>query len=244
LRNILKGKEAAILGSGPSLDENLPLLKDYKGVVFSGNSTINPCIIRGRVPDWTVVLDADAYVPNQFSELPGLKELNVLLPTYVEPTLPEMFDSNRTWWFNVYHDRHWLMRYGSHYMYPEIDGLLSSGCVPGAMIRLAWHMGIRKIYLLGCDFGYPGGRERCTRYKKIEGEWMDVGHDLFCDDNSPREEVNGILTTVKLRVAHAGVVNIIQHLPDLEAVDCSKGVMSEFQKMEFKEVVNGRRGKG
>jgi len=239
LRNLYKGSEAAILGSGPSLDANLPFLKDFKGIVFAGNSTINPCMIKGRTPDWTMVLDADPYVPNQFRGLPDLDKIKIILPTYCEPTLPSLFDPDLTWWCNVYSD-HWLLKHGAHYIYPEVDGLVSPGCVPGAMIRMAYYMGIRKVYLLGLDFGYPGGRERCTTYRNLDGEWVDVGHDPFCDDKSPREEVNGVLTTVKLKVSHVSIVAVIKHLPGMEAIDCSAGIMTEFKKMDFREAVDGK----
>ncbi len=238
ITNIHWGREAAILASGPSLDESIKHLKNFKGIIFAGNSTANPCIANGITPDWVFMLDADEYVPNQFEGVETDK-LKAFLPTYIHPSVPKLFKPELTWWFNVYDYNHWMTDQGLKLMFPKIDGLLAASCCPGGMIRLAHLMGIRKVYLLGFDFGFPGGKERCTVYERFNGIWESNGTDPFCADKSAREEINGIETTLKLKVAHSAIVNIIKGLPDMEAIDCSSGIMTEFPKKNFREVVNG-----
>ncbi len=238
LKNIHWGKEAAILFSGPSLDDYLPYLSRFKGIIFSGASTLNPCIANGINPDWTMIIDADEYVPKQFDGL-DVSNLKTVLSSVIYPGVPKLLKQELIWWFNPYDPRHWFLSKGLHYIFPSLPGLLSASCVPGAMIRLAFLMGIRKMYLLGADFGFPGGRERCSIWKKENDKWVKGPHDPFCNDKSPREIYQGIETTMKLRISHHVILSIVKELLGLEVVDCSKGIMNEFPQKEFREVVNG-----
>lgn len=236
LRNIHEGEEAVILGSGPSLDESIQYLKKFKGCVFATNSTANPCIANGVIPDWTVILDADAYVATQLKDI-DLNKLKVILATYSHPSLVKLLLPKLTWWFNIFDDRHWFLYGGLHILFPNIDGLLASTCGAGAACRLAWLMGIKKMYLLGFDFCYPKGLNRCTSYVKEKGAWVKAGQDIYCLDRSPMKVIRGKKTSEKLEVTHAAVTHMIKILPGLEAIDCSKGIMYGFQKMDFKKVV-------
>ncbi len=241
LKNIYWGKDAAILASGPSLDDSIQWIKDFKGIVFAGNSTVNPCVANGRWPEWVTILDADKYIPTQFEWFTEeeKQKFKVILPTTVHPTVPKMFNQKLIWWFNIYNSDHWFFRSCLHYLYPDIGGLFASSCNPGAMIRLAHWMGIRKIYLLGMDNSFPGGKERCSIYDREGTGWTKTLHDSFCNDNSKRYIVNGIETTIKLKLSHMAIISIIKELPEIEAIDCSNGIMTEFPKMNFKEVVYG-----
>ncbi len=241
LKNIHWGRDAAILASGPSLDNDLPHLKKFKGIIFAGNSTLNPCVANGVIPDWFMVLDADPQVTDQVREV-DCKEIKALLPVYVYYSMAELFDPDLTWWFNVYDHRHWFMKHGLHFMYPAVDGLLASGCNPAGMIRMAYHMGIRKIYLLGGDCGFTGGRERCSIYHRQNGSWIKGTHDSYCVDKSQRDQTTKIETTLKLKVAHATITQIATGLPGLQMFDCSQGLLTAFPKINFAEVVNGRSG--
>ncbi len=241
LKNIHWGKEAAILASGPSLDDSIQWIKDFKGIVFAGNSTINPCVANGRWPEWVVALDADEYVPIQFEWFSDneKQKFKVIIPTTIHPSVSRMFNPELIWWFNIYNHDHWFFRNCLHYLYPGIGGLLASSCNPGMMIRLAYWMGIRKIYLLGADFGFPGGKERCSIYDREGADWIRTSHDSFCNDKSERYMFSGIETTKRMKFYHSSIVSIIKDLPEMVAIDCSNGIMTEFPKMNFKEVVYG-----
>ncbi len=241
LKNIHWGKEAVILASGPSLDDSIQWIKDFKGIVFAGNSTVNPCVANGRWPEWVVILDADEYIPTQFEwfSKEEKQKFKVLLPTHIHPSVPKMLNPELLWWFNIYNPDHWFFRNCLHYLYPGIGGLFASSCNPGAMIRLAHWMGIRKIYLLGTDHGFPEGKERCSIYDREGAGWVRTSHDSYCNDRSERYTVSGIETTLKLEFCCNSIVGIIKNLPDMIAIDCSNGIMTEFPKMNFKEVVYG-----
>lgn len=236
LRNIYAGEEAVILASGPSLDETIPYLKKFKGRIFATNSTVNPCIANGIIPDWTVNLDADRYVAEQFKDLPTQK-MKILLATYCHSSMIRLFSPLLTWWFVIFDDRHWFLYGGQHILFPSIDGLLGSTCASGAACRLAWLMGIKRVYLLGFDFSYPKGRNRCSYYIKKEEGWVPNGMDEYCIDRSPVKIVRGKRTSEKLEVTHAAVTHMIKTLPGIEFIDCSKGIMYGFQKMDFRKVV-------
>ena len=239
LRNIHEGEEAVILASGPSLDENISYLKKFKGRIFATNSTINPCIANGVTPDWVVNLDADKYVAEQFKDL-DTKKMKVILATYCHSSLIKLFSPNLIWWFVIFDDRHWFLYGGQHILFPNIDGLLGSTCSPGAACRLAWLMGIKKMYLLGFDFSYPKGKNRCTYYVKEKGAWIANGMDQYALDRSPTKIVRGKKTSIKLEVTHAAVTNMIKRLSGIEIIDCSKGIMYGFQKMDFRKVVESQ----
>ncbi len=239
LRNIHEGEEAVILASGPSLDETIPYLKKFKGRIFATNSTVNPCIANGVTPDWVVNLDADKYVANQFKDI-NTGKLKVILATYCHSSLIKLFSPNLIWWFVIFDDRHWFLYGGQHILFPSIDGLLASTCASGAACRLAWLMGIKKMYLLGFDFSYPKGKNRCIHYIKEKGIWTPNGIDEYCLDRSEQKIVRGKKTSVKLEVTHAAISKMIKSLPGIEVIDCSKGIMYGFQKMDFRKVVESQ----
>jgi hypothetical protein len=236
LRHIHYGEEAIITASGPSLDDCLPYMKDFKGRIFATNSTANPLIANGINPDWTVILDADTYVANQFKDL-NTKRMKMILATYSAANAIKLFSIHLCWWFNIFDDRHWFLKEGLHIAFPTIDGLLASTCASGAAARLACTMGISKMYLVGFDFGFPGGRHRCTNYKKIAYAWIPDGIDQYCIDRSEEKEIEGIKTTIKLQVAHAAISHMIHSLGGIEVINCSKGLSMGFPRMEFKDAI-------
>jgi hypothetical protein len=242
LKNIHWGKEAAILASGPSLDESIQYLKKFRGLIFAGNSTINPCIGNGIMPDWVHILDADEMVPKQFMGI-DCSNFKAIIPTYIHPDSVALFNPDLVWWMNIFDHRHWLTKNGLHDLFPNVDALLASSTCPTAMIRLAYWMGIRKMYVLGADFGFPNGQRRCSIYMRENGSWLKAGQDEWAMDKGAIEIINGIETTMKLRVSHRAFAESCKLLPGLELIDCSKGIMNEFPKIDFKEVVNGSVGK-
>lgn len=236
LRHVHYGEEAIITASGPSLDDCLPYMKDFKGRIFATNSTVNPLVANGITPDWTVIMDADPYVADQFKDV-DTKILRMLLATYSSAKAIKLFSPHLCWWFNVFDDRHWFLTEGLHFAFPSIDGLLASTCASGGAARLAWNMGIKKIYLVGFDFACPGGKNRCTHYKKEKYAWVPNGMDAYCIDRSPEKEIQGLKTTEKLEVTHAAVTYMIHDLKGIEVVDCSKGLSTGFPRMEFKDAI-------
>ena len=50
---------AIILGSGPSLDDTVPYLKDWKGAILCSTSQLAVCEANGIIPTYVVLIDAD-----------------------------------------------------------------------------------------------------------------------------------------------------------------------------------------
>lgn len=51
-------KPAIVLGSGVSLDDALPLLRDWEGILVAGASQAATCVYHGRQPDYIVAYDS------------------------------------------------------------------------------------------------------------------------------------------------------------------------------------------
>ena len=116
----------------------------------------------------------------------------------------------------------------------------NSGCTSNNAIQLAHFLGYDPLFLIGVDFGYPEGKERCIRWVLVDGEWENIGADSY-SDRSLHKADNGVLTTEE-QIEYKSAMMAVYKWDKPQLFDCSEGIITELPKLNFEEVVkkNGR----
>lgn len=247
---------AVIVGSGPSLDETAPLLGKWKGAVFTSGSNALVATRWGHQPEYICVFDAgDTMYPKMF----GYDWEGTTL--FCNPSISPLILKNWKWKKYYYLMRHagvqWFdeilpLAFGDFMRFPFQAppciriGISNAGCTANNAIQIAHYMGYDPLFLIGVDYGYPNDkdgkpRERCTRWIKEYGKWKDVGMEETHDRKMHMSE-NGILTTEE-QIEYKNALMAVYKLDKPQLFDCSRGIITELHKLDFKEVVeNGGKG--
>ncbi len=256
LRNLprLNGEPVICLGSGPSLEDVLPILKDWKGKIACSTSHISMLEYMGIEPNYIFLIDADPSMEFLVRDYVR-KDTNSILITH--PQIPReiieawpddkvaffrMFDPGDTFsreyvpmmfgWMNQ--EKNWHI--GSY--------ILNSGNVVNAMVPALQALGAGVIFLCGYDLGYP----------EINGEPIYRSSTWFRKDNKweytppsslPSQQVrpikyersnNGILCD-ELCFFYKISFIILYGLGAVPVLSCSKGILSEIPYVDPKEVI-------
>lgn len=173
---------AIILGSGPGLDEALPMLKDWKGGLICSTSHTNTLAYHGVRPTHIIYSDVrcrweeiDGVPPNWWEEAQNTAQ--VIYPG----THPDVIAKwpQRTYYYlprdpaiPLYWDI-WPKAYDFIKM-----ALLPFACSPAAELGIGRAIGYNPIFMLGHNFGYThdgdGGlpaRYRFLGYNYRDGAW-------------------------------------------------------------------------
>jgi hypothetical protein len=159
---------AIVLGSGPSLDNALPLLRDWKGALFATGSNAKCAARFGRRPDYIGVFDAGASV---YGQLYGhdWRGSTLLTNPCSEPSVINLWRRRR--WPRLYYTMGYEgMQWFDEMLpslYPEIGvSLMNAGCTSNNLVQAAWFMGYGPIFLVGMDFAFTRQRYRCSFYTR------------------------------------------------------------------------------
>lgn len=249
------GTPAVIVGSGPSLDRSAPLLAEWDGVVFSTLSNARVCARWGHKPKYICNLDAGRHVQflddgfdwsgSTFLAHPSLHP-DVLALWKQDIRYYIMFHLGHAWF-----DQVMPVLFGDYVAWPGKKppniriAIFNAGCTLNNAIQIAHWLGYGPIFLIGADFGYPYKVVRCMGYRwnAAAARFDEQPPILFHTMNRPIHTANnGVLTTEEQIEYKKALLSIYrQDYPQL--VDCSDGILTEFPKADFKEVVrNGGQG--
>jgi hypothetical protein len=147
-------ESAAVIAAGPSLDEQIPLLKQKKRFIIATDTSLPSLLARGIEPDAVISIDCQIWSYNHFMTSPELPPKTRLFVDLASP--PAVAErSTRPCFFSGGHP---LTRYISRYWLdlPELD--TSGGNVTYAAVSLAEYLGAKIVELFGADFSYPLGK--------------------------------------------------------------------------------------
>ena len=196
------GEPAIIAGAGPSFDKVAPILKDWKGALFTSESMAKVCMGWDRKPDYVCLFDGNR-IPYMLDEVNWKGSTLITHPAVCPETVAN-------WkWDKLYY----VMMHISQVEYSKIDAqtmtldglvefvkdqtfgsdffehinpilfpfiktqILNSGCVVNNAIQVAHFMGYNPLFLVGCDFGFPNNIMRSRKWvmpKRLpfEPEWL------------------------------------------------------------------------
>ena len=154
---------AVLVSSGPSLDSNLPWLRDNQHHLFiiAAGSSIGSLLRNNITPDAVVLLERNQGVYELFTELlvegHTLKPIDLFACSTVDPRIPGLF--------NKHYLYHRPFSASASLFHSEIESCLAIAGpqVINSTLEIALRLGFRNLLLFGCDFGafdktYPRSR--------------------------------------------------------------------------------------
>lgn len=227
-RRLEKTTPALIVGSGPSLDSAIEVIKQNREnvIVFSCGTGLGALLGHGVTPDFHVELENTPGPLEILSDLANrydLSTITLVAANTVNPGLPNLFQ-RRILYFRD--------SVTATYAFGKEYGAVFNAAptVSNAAARLAAGLGFRKLYLLGVDLG---SREKGKHHSK---------QSVYCADESFMETHPDHLAASKFRYSARGnfggtiMTNqsflwsstMFQPLKDmfsnLELINCSDGI--------------------
>ena len=164
--NIYKGKTALIVSAGPSLKENIEIIKQNKDkfIIFCVNVAMEFLIKSGIQPDFIVDIETtagDIYYKNI-----DISQSNLIL---------EAFSHNQKYLLNAKQKITYISQ--NNFLNPWVrsllglnDNLETMGTVSYTALDSAYIMGFEKIILIGQDLAFKNGQcyAKGSRYEDLE----------------------------------------------------------------------------
>jgi hypothetical protein len=190
---ITENKGCFILGSGPSLDDSIKYLKEWKGGIFCTPSHAMTLRYYGIEPTHILILDPF----EQWSDLSGVDWENTRTKLITHPGCrPDLIENwpndillyleNAGRGDSFYQDEQQKMyswRTGdfrqSTFNFYIRTGITIFACSPPMELFAAEILGYDKFFLAGCDFAFHSDKERFTDYT-IDSKIYDHG---MCPEN-------------------------------------------------------------
>ena len=155
LKGIFSGKVAVVCAAGPSLDQQLPLLREYRDriVVIAIGQTLKAIRAAGITPDLVHILESQ-HVAHQLTESGETEELCVALSPDCHPAI---FDVPTRACFTATVSSspfgHWIASVTG-----DESIRVGGGTVAQGAVGLASVLGVKTIALIGQDLAFTGGR--------------------------------------------------------------------------------------
>ena len=157
-----QGPKALVLGSGPSLDDALPFVKDFEGLIFASPSQLDLLEKWEITPHFVVSVDsADSVGEDQIRADRDTYGMTLLAHPYLSPKTLDAWKGNKRYFQLIADDDHF------HDVYPWIKvGFPIAGSVNNTEVLMARWMGLSPIVLAGVDYCFPDGRIRAQDYRR------------------------------------------------------------------------------
>jgi len=269
---------AVIVGAGPSLTKHLPILKDCKIPFFVPESMASVMSYNNRKPEYITAYDGGRAL--LFLEKENWKNSTLLTHPAVVAPLLRWWKWKKLYYLMMHVPRvdlakiqpNWTMNELVEYVQNQSVGkeffslinpllfpyittrILNAGCVANNMIQIAHFMGYDPLFLIGCDFGYPGDISR-TYYYEIpwrlpleprwiwKKRWKEIHPGKLGELCRPIHISNNGIKTTEEQVEYKIALMSVYKLDKPQLIDCSAGIITELPKADFREVVK-RDGKG
>jgi hypothetical protein len=169
---------AIILGSGPTLDDVLPYVGRFKGVVFASPSQLDILEKWEITPDFVVAVDsADNVGEEQIRGDRDCYGMTLITHPYISPKTLEAWHGAKRYFELQEAD-------GEHFrdVYPWIKVPFPvCGSVNNMQVLIARWMGCAPIILAGVDYCYPEGRTRAQDWRKRGPYIFDPKPLQYCE---------------------------------------------------------------
>ena len=197
-QNKHEGEPAIIVGAGISLEKLIPLLKDWKGVIFCPESLASTIQYYGHQPEYVCLFDAGTTAWEIF--LKGYDWTGSTLVTHpcVAPEAIEGWKDDKIYYMMMHfahlHKELVLENKEPKEIEAEIKqqltgydffenmmptvykfigaSILNAGCVVNNAVEVANFMGYGPMFLCGVDYGFKDWVHRFPGVQKENGEWV------------------------------------------------------------------------
>jgi hypothetical protein len=250
---ITGNKSCFILGSGPSLDDSIQYLKDWKGGIICTPSHALTLRYYGIIPTYILILDPF----EQWSDLSGSdwENTNTKLITHpgCRPDLIEKWPNEILLYLenagrkdSFYQDEQQKMyswRSGdfriSTFNFYIRTAITIFACSPPMELFAAQIFGYDKVYLAGCDFAFHSDKSRFTDYTKKDNEWEKHEH-LFDKDDKELVLTNSGLYSKAIHLYYLKNLVSAWRLSDLTLYTTDHGAMLQVPYHDIKAVIKNQ----
>ena len=243
---------AIIVGSGPSLDVALPILKDWKHAIFSGPTNALAIEAHGAHPTYIHAYDSHKQNAKRLNYKWDYSKTELIIHPSSHPDNLNAWRGRR-WYFLRHFPGHDFFEYlqpmGWGYIYKErgIDIIFPfRGCVVNNEVAIAAYLGYNPLFVVGVDFGWkdPEKTRHTTHVQNKRGglEPLHIPTEEELGKVQINISPNGTHYVGKDNNFHRHFLDLIGPLP-VDVFDCSDGMISELKKADIKEVI-AKQGEG
>ena len=231
LARAFEGTPGVVVGAGPSLDDNLPALRQLQdqAVIVATDTSLGPLLAGGVRPHLVVGIDPSALNAQHLTTPDGTGDVMLAAEGSLHPSVLSRF-AGRIVSFTV----------SDHEPWPWLEAaglrrgrLRAWGSVLTSAFDLACHLGCDPIVFAGADLAYTGMRPYCrhTIYDAQWQAWIDKGcsWELLMDEyfsrqpEAYREDVHGerVRTSPNLVSFRDWLVEQIARLPATTVINAT-----------------------
>lgn len=257
------GEPVLILGSGPSLDDMRPYIKDWKGDIICSTSQLQWLSSLKRNPTYIFLIDSDPtmnYLISGYEPEPDQPCPKFITHPCIQREAIEAWNRlDDIYFFRMLDPGDELftkflpMAYQTIPMPPKEDSrgvrtyIMNSGNVMNTMMVFSGDRGYSPVFLCGYDLGYPAGKDgvpqyRFTDYEKKDGEWVAKPSPPVPQNRQFRPSHNGVLTD-ELCLFYKYSTMILYGMASPGVLSCSRGIVDEIPYVSPEAVVR-QQGKG
>lgn len=217
---------ALVVGSGPSVDEAIPLIKELseRALVFSGGSSLRVLLRHGIVPDFHCELENTTDMADMLAATRADHDFadTVLIGgNPIDPRIAEMF-SRRLLYFRP-------ATTGARVFSPDAEAMqLAAPTAINTAVRAAIGFGVRDIWLFGLDLGArrpDQHHSRDSQYYATEDPYWQGGTGMEAIDVAAPANFGGTAyTTASFQYAQMFFTRLFETAPQCRALNFSDGV--------------------
>lgn len=150
LKDTIRDVPAVIVGSGPSLKNDIDVLRELKNhaLIIAAGSSIQALLHHGIEPHLIVSMDAGEANYRVFQKI----DVSSIPMLYVPLIHSKIVKECRPNMFHAYFDMDTVSQY---HMFDNEPAFFSTGSVTGTAIQAAVYFGCRQIVFMGQDLSYP-----------------------------------------------------------------------------------------
>lgn len=203
-----KQEPCLIIGSGPSLDDWRPYIKQWKYDIMCSTSQLAWLESAGVNPRYVFLIDADPtmnYLITDYKRVPGLPRPEMIThPCLQREAMEAWNDDEHLYFFRMldpgdeFFTKFLPMMYQTCPIPPMPDRrgvrtfIMNSGNVVNTMLVFASQKQYSPIVLAGYDLGYPGGQYRFVDYARDGDGWKAKPKMLMPQDRPFKPSHNGV----------------------------------------------------
>jgi len=241
ITNPLAEKPVFIIGNGPSLDETIHYIKENQSnaVIFSCGTALKSILDAGITPDFHIEMERAAALYEWIDSVghkDKLKTINIIALNTVYTKILKLFKNAYILAKPKDGGTDFLLEYIDKEKYPVVDAC--NPTVSNAAAAAATHLGFKKIYLFGVDYGYIDEEYHHSKgsiyYQKgSHAERAKMVGDMRVKGNFVEE----VFTTQHFDTSRATLEILLEKNPDITCYNCSNGANIQLTKpLKFTEI--------
>jgi len=226
-----KGEPALIVGAGISLEKLIPLLKDWKGAIFTSESMASTLKYYGHQPEYICLFDANQSVWDLFFHGQNYKGSTLVTHPSVDPKVIELWRGEKIYYLMMHFSKLFDKEKWEGKELPEIEkivkeqllgydffenilpsvygmigaSILNAGCIVNNAIEVANFMGYGPLFLCGMDFGFKDWINRYPGVKKIKGKWIKEETKIVKHEEEDGKKVGDIDISREIIMSDNGI---------------------------------------